>query len=176
MPKATTKSSTKKATKTAKKPVAKKAVKTVKAAKKVAKTTAKKTVKKTTKKTTQKNSKSVAKKAVKKTARKTSAAKKSPRTTTKKSATKKPLVTASNEQSFWVSDGQILNSLLALQVALDEMTKAVYEYHAFGNQNDFANWVEVVLCDQACANALRDMKTRRSAKTVVVTHLKLYAV
>tara|TARA_B100002051_G_C16744753_1_gene646752 strand:- start:2931 stop:3365 length:435 start_codon:yes stop_codon:yes gene_type:complete len=142
-------------TKKTTKKTAKKAVKSSSKTGQAKKTTAKKTVKKTVKKSTPK-------KTVKKTSKNTAA---------------KPLVFASNNTSFWVNDGQILNSLVALRDAFDGMDKAVYEYHAKGNdQNDFANWVGVVLCDGDCAAALEKAKTPRSAKTVVVKHLKYYAI
>jgi hypothetical protein len=127
--------------------------------------TKKPATKKATKKTTK--VKKVAKKATKKVAKKATA---------KKASTKKPLLHASDDTSFWVSDGQILNSLLALRDSLNQMSKEVYQYHAGGKQNDFANWVEVVLCDEQCAHDLRKAKTPHSAKTVVVKHLKYYAV
>ena len=131
--------------------------------------------KKTTKKTTKKKvAKKAAKKATKKVAKKTT--RKTAKKTTRKKKEAKALVHASNEQSFWVSDGQILNNLLALKDALNAMDAKVYKYHATGDQNDFANWVEVVLCDDKCAKDLRKAKTKTSAKTVVVKHLKLYAV
>lgn len=125
-----------------------------------------------TKKTTPKKAtKKVAKKTVKKAVRKTTK-----KVATKKNASNKPLVYSSDSTSFWVSDGQILNSLIALRDALDAMHKDVYLYHATGNENDFANWVEVVLCDGDCAQDLRKAKTQKSAKTAVVRHLKYYAV
>lgn len=85
-----------------------------------------------------------------------------------------PLVYADNERSFWVTNGQILNSLLALKEALAEMEKAIYEHHVSGEKNDFADWVEAVLCDVECALALRKAKTPKSAHTVVVKRLKVY--
>lgn len=133
----------------------------------VKKKAAKKAVKKApAKKAAKKATKRVAKKTTKKTAAKKA---------TKKSV-KKSLVYAPDQQSFWVSDGQILNSLLALRDALAEMEKEVYKYHADGWQNDFAQWVEVVLNDTKCATDLRKAKTPKSARTVVVRHLKFYIV
>ena len=111
--------------------------------------------------------KTVAKKVVKKT----TAAKK----TTKKAAGKL-LVYADNSTSFWVNDGQILNNLVALRDAFSSMRPDVYKYHAALGQNDFANWVEAVLCDGECAADLRKAKTPSSAKTVVVRHLKSYTL
>jgi hypothetical protein len=147
------------------------------AAKKVAKKAAKKTVKKTTakkavRKTAPKKTTKAAKKAVKKTAPKKSATKK----TTAKPKKKKPLVLASNEKSFWVTNGAVLNSLLALRDALDEMEKEVYSYHVSKEHNDFANWVDIVLCDQECAAELKRAHTPVKAKTVVTRHLKVYSV
>lgn len=92
------------------------------------------------------------------------------------STKKKPLVYANNQTSFWVTNGQILNSLVALRNALDEMEKEVYLYHAGGARNDFANWVGAVLCDTKCAKELEKAKTPSSAKTVIVRHLKSYSI
>jgi hypothetical protein len=92
------------------------------------------------------------------------------------SASKKPLVYATDQQSFWVTNGRVLNSLVSLRDALDEMEKEVYLYHAGEAHNDFAKWVSDVLADSACAVELGKAKTPKSAKTVVVKHLKFYAV
>jgi hypothetical protein len=130
------------------------------------KVTKKKVAKKTaTKKTTRKSAaKKSTKKAVKKTTRKKTPAQ----------SNKKGLVYAEDHESFWVTNGQILNSLLALRDALDDMEKDVYRYHTDKAENDFANWVESVLMDDACARDLVKAKTPKSARTVVVRHLKLY--
>ncbi len=90
--------------------------------------------------------------------------------------TKKELVYANNQTSFWVTNGQVLNSLVALRDALDEMEKEVYLYHAGGAHNDFANWVGAVLSDGTCATELEKAKTPSSAKTIIVKHLKSYSV
>lgn len=134
-------------------------------------------IKKNTKTKTKATPKKVAKKtATKKVAKKSSVKKASARKTMPKKETKKDLVVASEQTAFWSTDGRILDSLLALREALDEMEKAAYQYHAEGGRNDFANWVEVVLCDAECAAALAKAKTQKSAKTVVVKHLKHYAL
>lgn len=93
-----------------------------------------------------------------------------------KVAAKKPLVYADDQRSFWVTNGRVLNSLVALRDALDEMEKEVYHYHAGNAHNDFAKWVSDVLADDACAVELDQAKTPSMAKSVVVKHLKFYAV
>lgn len=123
--------------------------------KKVAKTTPKKVAKKT-----------VAKKVVKKVAKKA----------VKKSVSKKPLVYAADSVSFWVIDGQILNSLVALRDAFSGMNKDVYSYHAAKVQNDFSSWVSAVLGDDECAGDLEKAGTASAAKAVVVKHLKKYTI
>lgn len=144
-----------------------------------------------TKKVTKKTAaKKTAKKAPKKATTKRAASKKvatkkkspTPKTTSKKTTSKKAtsagnqkaLVYADDTKSFWVTDGQVLNSLLALRDALTQMEKDVYRYHAAGKKNDFADWVERVLVDKACAADLKKAKTPNAAKTIVVRHLKLY--
>lgn len=94
----------------------------------------------------------------------------------KKSVGKKTLVYADSKTSFWIVDGQILNSLMALQNVLSSMEKEVYAHHVTKDRNDFADWVEKVLEDGDCAKALRSAKTVSSAKTVVVKHLKTYTL
>jgi len=86
----------------------------------------------------------------------------------------KSLVHASDHESFWMTDGQVLNSLAALHEALKTMDKIVYKYHVSNDRNDFADWVEAVLFDSNCAAELRSCKTPASAKTIVARHLKLY--
>ena len=139
-------------------------VRTKKVAKKATK---KKAIKKTAKKTTKKATKKTTKKVAKKTSKKP---------VSKKAAGKQPLVYAENHTSFWTSDGQVLNSLVALRDALEAMDSYVYEYHAEGSSNDFAQWVEVVLCDEACAAAIKRARTQKGATTAVVKHLKYYVV
>lgn len=107
--------------------------------------------------------KAVTKKVVKKTTKSTSV-----------NSEAKPLVLASNTESFWVTDGRILNSLMALHQALDSMEKQQFEYHVAKDRNDFAEWVNSVLCDSACAEDLRKAKTAKSARAVVTKHLKSY--
>lgn len=140
--------------------VTKKASKASKAAKKTTKTAsvaAKKITTKATKKTASKATKKAAKKAP-----------------SNQTTRKRPLVHAPNEHSFWTTDGQVLNSIVALNEALGEMQDAVYQYHVDKDRHDFADWVESVLDDPECAAALRLATTPKKARTVVVRHLKLY--
>jgi len=135
--------------------------------KRVATKAPKKVVKKATKKVAQivTTKKVVKKQAVPKTKLKT-----------KSNTNKKTLVVASDNTSFWVSDGNVLNSLVALRDALSTMDKKVYLYHTAKPQNDFSNWVAVVLGDEACAADLEKAKTPKAAKIVITRHLKLYTI
>ena len=96
--------------------------------------------------------------------------------TTKKTTAKKDLVCASDERSFWVTDGQILNNLVTLSDALRTMEKSIFSHHVSKDKNDFAEWVELVLNDSECAKDLRKAKTLVSARGVVTKHLKSYKV
>jgi len=138
---------------------------------------------KTTKKSVAK--KAAAKKPVKKTVTKKSVAKKAAaKKTTSKKVTKKTakktntkeLVVAPEHESFWVTDGRILNSLIALHDTMNEIEKETFGHHVNSEKNDFADWVELTLCDGDCAKDLRKAKTPKSAKSVVVRHLKYYHV
>jgi len=144
-------------TKTTKKPVAKKPA----AKKSVRKAVAKKPAAK--------------KPAAKKAAAKKTTTKKVPKKATKK-ASAKQLVVAPEHESFWVTDGRILNSLIALHDTMNEIENETFGHHVNSEKNDFADWVELTLCDGDCAKDLRKAKTPKSAKSVVVRHLKYYHV
>lgn len=105
--------------------------------------------------------------------------KKSVKKTTKKVATKKSgkvLNKSSDSQCFWTHDGQILSDLQDLATAFSLMQKSVYIHHVSKERNDFADWVEVVLGDVACAKDLRKARAAKSAHTTVVRHLKSYQI
>jgi len=79
------------------------------------------------------------------------------------------------EQCFWCFDGQVLASFLDLKHALSRMSRETYMYHVTNDKNDFADWVESVLCDKKCADGLRKIKTQKSALSCVEKCLGLYA-
>jgi len=117
--------------------------------------------------------KTVAKKAVAKKAVVKKAATK--KTATKKAAVKpSSMVCADGEQCFWMTDGTILRDLEELAVAFGSMADTVFIYHVTPERNDFANWVESVLEDMACAADLRACTTPKRSATVVKRHIKLY--
>lgn len=149
------------------------------ATKKVTAKVAKKAVKKTAAKVAKKPAakKAPAKKAVKKVAAKKTPSKRLAKKQTPKTAfANKELQYANDSTCFWLTDGQILDSLLALRDALETMDTEVYRYHVSTDRNDFSDWVGAVLCDEECAKALEKAKTPKSAKTVVVRHLKYYVL
>ena len=103
-------------------------------------------------------------------------AKKAPaKTATKASSQKaKLLVCAPDDKCFWTTDGQILKNLDELQMAFGSMGEEVFLHHVNKEKNDFADWVEQVLEDSACARELRKSKQPTTAKAVVVKHLRTY--
>ncbi len=125
----------------------------------------------------------VKKAAAKAVASKKVAAKKAASVTGTKATTKKVttpmksagLICASDEHCFWTTDGNILKSLEDLVFAFGSMDETVFVYHADGMKNDFAEWVEHILQDAACAADLRKTKTPKKAHAVAKKHLKKYA-
>ncbi len=82
------------------------------------------------------------------------------------------LICAPDDQCFWTTDGQILKSLEDLVFAFGSMDETVFVYHANEHKNDFAEWVEHVLADAACAEDLRKTTSKKRAHTVAKKHLK----
>lgn len=123
--------------------------------------------------------KTTKKKAIKKIAR----TKKAPtkKITRKKTAVKKKavrqgkkrLTRAAPEQCFWVNAGPVLRDLRELEEALRVMSNEQFAYHT-AEGNHFAQWVESVLLDAVCAQALMRAKTRKGAVTIVMRYIKTY--
>lgn len=171
-------------------PTVKKEIKNI--ADKAVKKAIKKTVVKVEKKTTAKKAvraQAVKKAIVKKTATSTTNKATDTGVAKAKSAVKSPakkkngsvkvtkeLFIADDSTCFWLTDGQILNSLLALRDALENMNEEVYRYHVGNDHNDFSDWVGAVLCDEDCARDLESANTPQSAKSVVIKHLKFYVI
>ncbi len=101
-----------------------------------------------------------------------------PKVAAKKAAPKKTaakrLVVASDSESFWVNDGQVLNSLIALEDAFKTMKPTTFKHHMTKDGNHFAEWVEAVLMDAECALALRSAKNATAAHIIISKHLKTY--
>jgi len=121
----------------------------------------------------------VSKKAgVKKMAVKKVTLKKGVKKTTARSKNKKMksagLICATDEHCFWTTDGRVLKSLADLVFAFGSMEETVFIYHANETKNDFADWVEYVLKDAACAEDLRKTKSPKRALNVTKKYLKSY--
>lgn len=84
------------------------------------------------------------------------------------------MIYAGDSECFWTTDGQVLRDLNELQMALAAMNDMVFGHHVTPMKNDFADWVESVLEDAACAADLRTAKKPSSARTIVVRHLRSY--
>ncbi len=86
------------------------------------------------------------------------------------------LVCAADGECFWTKDGRILQNLADLHVAFGTMDDEVFLHHTDNGRNDFADWVEYVLQDVACAQALRTAKKKDQAKKIVSKHLTFHTV
>ena len=120
-----------------------------------------------TKRTVKKQARKTVKKTTKKVASKTSK---------KKTSDFKALVCAYDGECFWSRDGQILSNLSDLSFAIGSMDDEVFLHHVTQEKNDFADWVEHVLQDQECAQALRTAQKKTQAKKIVELHLRNYSV
>ncbi len=98
------------------------------------------------------------------TTKKTPVAKKTNTTTLRKGVKKEiAMVCAAGEECFWSNDGKVLSTLADLLMALTHMSPEAYAHHVTADRNDFADWVEFVLIDKKCADALRKAKDQKAA-------------
>lgn len=93
---------------------------------------------------------------------------------TTKSTSKKSPIVAEGTLRFWVSDGSVLSHMMDLLNAVQNMDSEVFEYHAQGDTNDFALWVEHVLCDTDCAQKLAKAKSQKQAEKVLSKYVTYY--
>jgi hypothetical protein len=74
------------------------------------------------------------------------------------------LVQAPPDKAFWVNGGPVLTDLQQLRDALaGDISDEQFVHHVTGDKNDFAQWVEEVLGDTRCAQALRRARSRTEA-------------
>ena len=74
------------------------------------------------------------------------------------------LVEAPPDKAFWVNRGPVLTDLRQLRDALArDISDEQFGHHVTEDRNDFAMWVEEVLGNAECANALRHARSRNEA-------------
>lgn len=131
-----------------------------------------------TKKVTKKASSTAAKKTPQTKATKPKKLPATKKVAAKKTTTKKavPLICAPTDKQFWTNDGQILADLITLADSFAAMDALLFNYHANEVKNDFADWVEHVLEDEACAKLLRKANTPKKAHGVVMRRLRHYQI
>jgi outer membrane biosynthesis protein TonB len=79
------------------------------------------------------------------------------------------LLVATDDKAFWVNNGPVVSTLDGLREALATMTDEQFDYHTKRAGNDFAKWVDEVLCHGPCAGKLDKAKTRSSAVKAIAT-------
>ncbi|MFA6338655.1 MAG: hypothetical protein WCW87_01170 [Candidatus Paceibacterota bacterium] len=80
---------------------------------------------------------------------------------------KKELVFVDDERSFWVNNGPILKNIDDLMIALENINDDQYNHHVSSEKNDFAQWVEIVLCEPEKAKLLRKAGNKKKAVQVL---------
>jgi hypothetical protein len=86
------------------------------------------------------------------------------------------LVQAPPDKAFWVHGGPVLTDLQQLRDALArDISDEQFVHHVTGERNDFAQWVEEVLGDTQCAEALRQARSRTDALRATEGTLALHA-
>lgn len=87
------------------------------------------------------------------------------KTTTKRTTRGKKSMcrVAAPHETFWVNNGPICCDLTELRDALKTMTDEQFAYHTKRAGNDFAKWIEDVLCHGECAKRMARAKSRGGA-------------
>ena len=85
-------------------------------------------------------------------------------------------IRAEGDRRFWVHEGLVLSDLQELRNALayKEISESQFMHHVTDGRNDFANWIELVLCDEKCAAAVRKIKSFKGLLGTIDRNLKHY--
>ena len=74
-------------------------------------------------------------------------------------------------QSFKVCDGNELNNLLELAMAIKHMPEETFTHHVNDHKNDFANWINDCMGETQLANDLGKYKTKSSNELLILRHI-----
>ena len=82
-------------------------------------------------------------------------------------AAAKMLADVPEDKRFYCSDGKVLKNLVELNMALVEMSDAIFSYHSNKEKTDFSNWVKDVVGDEKLARDLcKGVARAKAAKAV----------
>lgn len=87
----------------------------------------------------------------------------------------KRLADVLGEYAFWCNDGRIVKSMSELKETLEQMSDAVYAYHANAEKNDFSAWAKDVLIDERLAWDLSKSTNRSEAAKRVAARVTFWA-
>lgn len=73
------------------------------------------------------------------------------------------------DKAFWVNNGPVVSTLEGLREALKTMSDEQFAYHTKRAGNDFARWVDEVLCHGHCAKKLMKAPTRDHAVRAIAS-------
>jgi hypothetical protein len=76
-------------------------------------------------------------------------------------------------KGFYLSNGEILQSLPQLVEALENMDEYIYKSYVNDSKNDFSNWILHVFNNKDLANAVRLSKDKRQLLTVLKSYLNM---
>ena len=72
------------------------------------------------------------------------------------------LMEVPHEKKFFLSTGEVINSVEELMEKLKSMEEHVFKHHVNAERNDFANWIRDVFLDKKLAREIARLKTKES--------------
>jgi len=72
-----------------------------------------------------------------------------------------------DEKRFYCHDGEILNNIYELKLALTKMSHLTYTHHVTNEKNDFSRWVREVLGDDKLSHDLAKSPSQKEAVKIV---------
>lgn len=75
------------------------------------------------------------------------------------------------DHSFKVCDGNELNNLLELAMAIKHMPEETFSHHVNEHKNDFASWIKDCMGEAQLANELGKYKTKSSNELLILRHI-----
>lgn len=76
------------------------------------------------------------------------------------------------EQSFWVNNGPVVDSVSGLREAIKAMNDDQYRYHTERSGNDFASWIRWCVGDAKLADRIVAAKSRADVVRILAACCK----
>ena len=84
----------------------------------------------------------------------------------------KVLADSTPEKAFWACNSSVCRNIYELAECIKGLNEWAFKYHVNTNKNDFAKWIDEVLCDKELAARLSDILDKELYTDIIEQRVK----